>query len=110
MDAGPLIERILNDEGLTGDLPEAEAEAMNRWLIAKAESLAKSARTPAEANSQLEAVCRQARGVGQVMAAWLAKGDPAGVAKTLGLAWKPGKTPAETLAGLLAQLTGHAGK
>ncbi len=110
MDAGPLIDRILDDEGLAGDLPEAEAEAVNRWLIAHAEALAKTERTPAEANRRLEVACRHARAVGEVMAAWRAKGDSAAAAKKLGLAWKAGKTAADTLAGLLSQFAFTAGK
>ncbi len=105
MDAGPLIDRILDDEGLTGDLPEAEAEAVNRWLIAYAQGLAKSARTPAEANRRLEVACRHAHAVGEVMAAWRAKDDPAATAKKFGLAWTLSKRPEDTLTGLLRQFT-----
>jgi len=103
MDAGPLIERILNDEGLTGDLPEAEAEAVNRWLIGYAEGLAKSRLSTAEASRRLELACRHVRGVGEVLAAWRAKGDPAAAAKKLGLAWKPGRTADDTFVGLISQ-------
>lgn len=103
MDAGPLIERILNDEGLTADFPEADAEAVVGWLIVRAKALAASGRTPATANRRLEDACRHARGVGEVMAAWRADGDPAAAAKGRRLVWKPGKTPAETLTDLLNQ-------
>ena len=103
MDADPLIERILNDEGLTDDLDEAEAEAMNGWLIRQARGLARSARTMAEATRHLDATCRQARDIGRVMTAWRDRGDAAGLAKSIGLNWRPGKDAAETLAGLLGQ-------
>ncbi|WP_020469039.1 hypothetical protein [Zavarzinella formosa] len=104
MDAGPLIERILNDEGLTGDLLEAEAEMLNTWLIGRAKSVARSARTMAEAKRQLETICRKAMGIGKVMAAWREHGDAAGVATSNGLKWKPGRDGTETLTGLLGQV------
>ena len=104
MDADPLIQRILDDEGLTGDLLEAEAEKLNDWLIARAKHLAHAGRTLAEASRDLDAICRKAHAAGKVLAAWREHGDPAGIAKSAGLKWKPGKNEADTLAGLLAQI------
>ena len=85
MDADPLIQRILDDEGLTGDLLEAEAEKLNDWLIARAKHLAHAGRTLAEASRDLDAICRKAHAAGKVLAAWREHGDPAGIAKSAGL-------------------------
>lgn len=100
MDAEPLIERILNDEGLTGDLPEQEAELLIKWLVTRAEMLAKTEKLLPTAQKRLEEVCRNARGAVQVFVAGMAKQDPSKIAQQLGLLWKRG----DTLASLLAQL------
>ena len=104
MDAEPLIQRILDDEGLTSDLLEAEAERLNAWLIARAEKLARASKTITDAARALDLVCKKARGAGKALAAWLEHGDPTTVAKLAGLHWQPGNSEAEILAGLLAQI------
>lgn len=104
LNAEPLIQRILDDEGLTGDLLESEAEKLNLWLIDHAKKLAMHHRTIVEASRDLDALCRRATSVGKVMAAWRDKGDPATLAKAAGLQWQPAKSEAETFASLLKQL------
>lgn len=59
MDAGPLVDRILEDEGLTADLAESEAMSLVSWLVGRAKKLAKEAPTMAEAHRRLNALCQQ---------------------------------------------------
>ena len=101
LDAEPLVGRILDDEGLTGDLDEPEAAALVTWLVANAEHIAATVKTMPEAQKQVAALAR----VGRAIAAATIHRDPA-TAKAAGLPWPPtnAESPAEVLAWLLKQL------
>jgi hypothetical protein len=61
VDAQPLIERVLDDEGLTGDLDEAAAEALVKRLVAEVERIAATADNMAAARAQVAELVRNAR-------------------------------------------------
>lgn len=61
MNAEPHVERILNDEGLVGDLEGPAAEALVAWLVREAKAAAESATTDAAARTAIEALCRRGR-------------------------------------------------
>ena len=69
MDPSPLLDRILDDEGLTAGLDEPQATALVRELAARVHRIAADARDPAEARRQTEILCRQARGAAEAVAA-----------------------------------------
>ncbi len=101
LDAELLVGRILDDEGLTGDLGEAEAAALVKWLVAKVERIATTAKSMPEAQKQVAELAR----TGRAMAAVSSKRDPV-AAKATGLPWPPpnAKSPAAVLAWLVNQL------
>ena len=61
MNAEPYVNRILDDEGLVGDLEGDAAEKLVGWLVKSAERLATNAKTDAEARSAIAALCKRAR-------------------------------------------------
>jgi len=61
MDPTPLIDRILDDEGLTAGLDEPEAMALIRGLSDRVRAMAARVADPATARKQAEALCRRAR-------------------------------------------------
>jgi len=61
VDAQPLIERVLDDEGLIGDLDEAAAEALVKRLVAEVERIAATADSMAAARAQVADLVRNAR-------------------------------------------------
>ena len=61
MDPTPLVERILNDEGLTSDLDEAAATALLQDLTARARKIAAAASDLPTALRETEVLCRSAR-------------------------------------------------
>lgn len=61
VDAQPLIERVLDDEGLIGDLDEAAAEALVKRLVADIERIAAAADSMAAARAQVADLVRNVR-------------------------------------------------
>jgi hypothetical protein len=61
VDATPLVERILNDEGLTSDLDEAAAALLLRELTSRARKVAAAASDLPTALTKTEDLCRSAR-------------------------------------------------
>jgi hypothetical protein len=55
------VSRILDDEGLVGDLEGDAAEQLVGWLVHSAERMASRARTDAIARSAIEGLCRRGR-------------------------------------------------
>lgn len=62
------INRILEDEGLTSNLDEAEVDVLNPWLIGHAKNFAKSKRAEAEKLQRLEWLCQQGRNIARLVA------------------------------------------
>lgn len=70
MDPTPLIDRILDDEGLTAGLDEPEAMLLIRALTTRVRLAASNAANGDAARRQTEALCRRAREIAvQVRAA-----------------------------------------
>jgi hypothetical protein len=63
VDPTPLLDRILDDEGLTGGLDEAEATLLIRTLADRVRKVASGTSDPATAARQTEILCRNARHV-----------------------------------------------
>jgi hypothetical protein len=61
MDAEPYVNRILDDEGLVGDLEGDAAEKLVGWLVQSAEQLAANANTDAEARAAVAKLCQRGR-------------------------------------------------
>jgi hypothetical protein len=61
MDAEPYVNRILDDEGLVGDLEGDAAEKLVGWLVKSAGKLAANAKTDAEARAAVANLCQRGR-------------------------------------------------
>ena len=62
-----LVNRVLDDEGLAGDLEEATAQVLVAWAVHEAEQIATTVRSEKAALAQVEALCRRARGCAGVV-------------------------------------------
>jgi hypothetical protein len=72
VDPSPLLDRILDDEGLTAGLDEPEASLLIRALAKRVRDIAARAADPESARRQTEVLCRLARTTARAVAA-----DPA---------------------------------
>lgn len=61
MNADPYVSRILDDEGLVGDLEGDAAERLVGWMVKSAERLAAAAKTDAEARDAVAKLCQRGR-------------------------------------------------
>lgn len=61
MDAELAVNQVLEDEGLTSDLEEAEATLLTRWLVREVETIASRAVSDNEGWKQIKAKKQQAR-------------------------------------------------
>jgi hypothetical protein len=73
MNAEPYVNRILDDEGLVGDLEGDAAEQLVGWLVHAAERIASRSRTDAIARSAIEGLCRRGK---EIAAAAARQSDP----------------------------------
>ena len=83
-----LIGRILEDEGLRGDLVDNAGQSLIDWLVQQAETLIANSKTEARARKQIDALCQRGRLVARFVT--LAKDDPtaaAALAKAERLPW-----------------------
>lgn len=104
MDAAPLLDRVLDDEGLTANLDEAEATLLVQTLSARVRKLAISARDEATARREVDDICRTARKVSDVVATFRDAGEATArtTAGRYGFRWPAGvNTPAELLTRLM---------
>ena len=69
MDPAPLLDRILDDEGLTAGLDEPEAMLLIRTLTDRVRRMAAGAENAAAARRQTEALCRRARQIAEAAGA-----------------------------------------
>ena len=86
MDPSPLLDRILDDEGLTAGLDEPEAMVLVRELANRVRQVAARAADPADARRLTETLCRQARATAKAVAA-NPSGDKAAVLRRLLAGW-----------------------
>jgi hypothetical protein len=75
VDPTPLVERILNDEGLTADLDEAAATLLLQELTARARKVAAAAGDLPTALRKTEDLCRSARELVRQVASGPQTGD-----------------------------------
>lgn len=61
MNAEPYVQRVLDDEGLVGDLAGDAAERLVAWLVKSAEHAAHQAKTDAGARAAVQTICRRGR-------------------------------------------------
>lgn len=109
MNAELLVNRVLDDEGLAGDLEGSAAEALVGWAVKQAEQIAARVKTGKDGLKQVEAMCRQARAIARVSAALCHQKDEAAaaaLAKKDGLPWPV--ADAATADKAVAWLTSHA--
>jgi len=69
MDPGPLLDRVLDDEGITSGLDEREAMALVRAVSDRVRALAAGTNDASRATKQVNELCRRARQVAQAVAA-----------------------------------------
>jgi hypothetical protein len=86
MDPTLLIDRILDDEGLTAGLDEPEATLLIRTLTARVRAMAARVSDPAVGRRQTEALCRRAREIAAAARAAPA-GEAAAALRRLIAAW-----------------------
>jgi hypothetical protein len=96
MDPYPLLDRVLDDEGLTAGLDEPEASVLIRAVTDRVRLLATRTDDAEQARQLTESVCRQARQIAQVAVAFRDQGEPAAraLAATHHLRWPPGAATA----------------
>jgi hypothetical protein len=110
MDAGLLLDRILDDEGLTSGLDEAEAMALIKLLTTRVRQVAEAATDAALARRQTEDLCRRARQIGRVAVALRDEGEAAArsMAERHNLRWPAGAgTPANLIHRMAGALDRH---
>ncbi|HKA06043.1 MAG TPA: hypothetical protein VKD71_02215 [Gemmataceae bacterium] len=69
MDPGPLLDRVLDDEGITSGLDEREAMALVRAVSDRVRALAAGTNDASRAAKQVNDLCRQARQIAEAVAA-----------------------------------------
>lgn len=108
MTAAELVERILDDEGLTDGLDEPEATALVKRLVARAEAAATA--TPATAEAEVGKLRRLGRDIARVVTACRddSPATAAEAARKAKLPWPPpaARSPADVLAWLLDHAAG----
>jgi hypothetical protein len=77
MDASPLLDRLLDDEGITAGLDEADATTMIRALGDHVRRIAAATDDSATAIREVEQLCRKARRIAEDLAALPAAADRA---------------------------------
>jgi hypothetical protein len=90
-----LVGRILEDEGLRGDLADDVAQPLIDWLVQQAENVISQSKSQAAARKQIDALCERGRLIAQFVSQ--VKPDPAAaaaLAKAEHLPWPV--TPEET--------------
>lgn len=75
MDATPLIERVLEDEGITSGLEESEAALMVKLLTNKVGEIAAGTNDAASARQRVDGLCRNARRIGRVVECYRDEGE-----------------------------------
>jgi hypothetical protein len=69
MDPGPLLDRVLDDEGITSGLDEREAMALVRAVSDRVRALAADTNDAARATTLVNDLCRRARQIADAIAA-----------------------------------------
>src|SRR5438105_1024291 len=104
LDPGPLLDRLLDDEGITAGLDEAEAMVLIQSLSARIRKLAAAISDEQSARKQVDDICRAGRKLSEVVATFRDAGEATArtTAARVGLSWpKNADTPASLLRSLL---------
>lgn len=81
MHAEPFVSRVLDDEGLSDGLNEAEAQRLVAWLVNRVEAIAGAAASEADAWKQVERLCQRARAIRRLVILACYDHDRAGAAQ-----------------------------
>src|SRR3954454_6228529 len=108
MDPQPLVSRVLDDEGLTADLEGDAAETLVRWLVARVEAVARTAKSEAVARREVERLCCAARDVARFVGRWVVDVDAARPLQASHPHW-PVPTDGEDAASLLQRILDSEG-
>ncbi len=103
MDAEPFVSRILEDEGIRGDLDDDEATALNERLIALVTEAAATAKSAEQLWPKVTSLCQTARAIAKSVSAFR-DGDPVQaqrIAAENKLAWPA--NPPESAGSLMSQ-------
>ncbi|HEX3148524.1 MAG TPA: hypothetical protein VHR66_10600 [Gemmataceae bacterium] len=84
MDTGPLLDRVLDDEGLTAGLDAAAATELIRAVSACVRTMASTVKDEAIARQRTDELCRQAR---QIASTARASAEPLQVIRRLIGTW-----------------------
>jgi len=106
VDAAPLLDRVLDDEGLTSGLDEPEATLLVQALSARVRKLMADAKDEATARKQVDDICHLARRISEVVATFRDAGEATArtTATRYALVWPAGvKSPAELLSRLMTE-------
>lgn len=104
MNVDTLIDRVLEDEGLIGDLDEADASRLIAWVVERVRTDAARASSEAEASSVTSKLVQQGRQIARlVTTAQDQPGKASTVAAAAGLPWPP-PAATEPLGWLLSRL------
>jgi hypothetical protein len=91
VDAGLLLDRVLDDEGLTAGLDEPEAMLLVQTLSARVRKLAAESGDEATAQRQVDELCRTARKISDVVSTFRDAGEATArtTAGRYGFTWPP---------------------
>jgi hypothetical protein len=70
MQAELLVNRVLEDEGLTDGLQDPEARMLVEWLVEEAERIASRETAEPAAWEAIEGLCRRGRGIRRFVSLW----------------------------------------
>ncbi len=62
-----IVGRVLDDEGLIGDLDESEAQQLIEWAVKQAEQIASAAASEKQALARVEKLCGQGRAIARLV-------------------------------------------
>jgi hypothetical protein len=83
-----LVGRILEDEGIRGDLTDDAAQILVEWLVGRAEAMIGNSKSESAVRKQIDALCQRGRTIAKFVSQ--AEVDPAGaslLAKEVHLPW-----------------------
>lgn len=102
MDAEPFLERILDDEGLRGDLDDPAATLLIDWLTTRVRGLVAAASSESAAAKAVNALARRGRAISRFVTLWCGQAEPEAMQTfqhQQGVAWSlPASTEREQLA------------
>lgn len=77
MDPSGLVSLVLDDEGLTRDLDEREAEHLTSWAVKQVEQIAAAADNEEQADQEVGALKKRVRKMSRFIVLWCQEQDDA---------------------------------